>query len=280
MHRTTGKNTIRDADGRPLFFDGPPGSSLPAKWLNSVQEEIANVIQAADIDLDVTQMDQLYQAISILLPSAVFPWYNAKTYGAIAESILVPTINQFDAFQDCIDAICNSAKGWGLMINEPGYYLIQAPLTIGGTAGVEDAVKCRNTRGFQWNGYNAGFRFYHISAFSGKPAIYFYAGPTNDNLDFAHSGGSAPGDWVKAGSDCPVMMYHIQNLYMFGNNVAECAFQTNHEGMEYIEDEDLELERQIKYGGKFEQIVVHTTLTGGADPRYIIVAQSAVDGSW
>jgi len=48
------------------FTDGPPATTIPAEWLNAVQNEIANVIEQAGLALrtsDTDSMDQLWQAI-------------------------------------------------------------------------------------------------------------------------------------------------------------------------------------------------------------------------
>lgn len=66
MHRIEGANNTRDSQGRLLFTDGPPGTTLPAAWSNAVQEEIAHVIEQADISLKTASTDtrtQLYDAI-------------------------------------------------------------------------------------------------------------------------------------------------------------------------------------------------------------------------
>lgn len=59
-----------------LFHDGDPfsgvqGTVVTAQWLNSVQEEIANVILSAGIALDVEQSSQLQNAISLLTSTIV-----------------------------------------------------------------------------------------------------------------------------------------------------------------------------------------------------------------
>jgi hypothetical protein len=66
MHRIEGLNFIRDSLGRNVFTDGPPGTTVPAAWLNSLQEEIAYVIEQADLQLKGASNDtqtQLFEAI-------------------------------------------------------------------------------------------------------------------------------------------------------------------------------------------------------------------------
>lgn len=59
-----------------LFTNGNPSLSIPAtvvddSWLNSLQEEAANVIEAAGLTLDQTGVDdtQLLQAVNLLIAS-------------------------------------------------------------------------------------------------------------------------------------------------------------------------------------------------------------------
>ena len=64
MHRTSGDNNVAG-----MFTDGPPGTTIEERWLNSVQEEIAAVIESAGLQLknpeDDTN-DQLLLAIPII----------------------------------------------------------------------------------------------------------------------------------------------------------------------------------------------------------------------
>lgn len=64
MHRVEGANNVVG-----LFTDGPPATTLPAEWLNAVQEEIVNCIESAGIGIlgrDTDTRDQLYDAIQAL----------------------------------------------------------------------------------------------------------------------------------------------------------------------------------------------------------------------
>lgn len=65
MHRIEGANNINN-----LFTDGPPGTTVVAPWLNSVQEEIATAIEEAGITLkkqsNDTSRNQLWAAINLL----------------------------------------------------------------------------------------------------------------------------------------------------------------------------------------------------------------------
>lgn len=66
MHRVDAanhsNNTFRNKDA----VNGIPGTKLEADWHNSVQEELANVVEAAGIVLDKAKDDQLLAAIRIL----------------------------------------------------------------------------------------------------------------------------------------------------------------------------------------------------------------------
>ncbi len=75
MHRVDGPGNDNNK-----FTSGDPATGTPATivvpdWLNAVQEEIANVIEAAGIALDKTQDDQLLAAIQTLNggPGAMLP---------------------------------------------------------------------------------------------------------------------------------------------------------------------------------------------------------------
>jgi hypothetical protein len=61
-----------------LFTEGNPAQGVPAtevsaKWLNDVQEEIANVIEAEGIVLDETKQDQLKTAIQSMIAAIPAP---------------------------------------------------------------------------------------------------------------------------------------------------------------------------------------------------------------
>jgi len=68
MHRTEGAYNEDN-----LFVDGPPGTTIEAAWLNAVQEEIANVIEATGVSLLLEHTDtrtQLRDAINTLVVAA------------------------------------------------------------------------------------------------------------------------------------------------------------------------------------------------------------------
>lgn len=64
-----GKHGFRD--GNPLA--GLPATQLDAGWFNSVQEEIANVVEAAGIALDAGDLTQLLQAVTALIADGAQP---------------------------------------------------------------------------------------------------------------------------------------------------------------------------------------------------------------
>jgi hypothetical protein len=64
---------------------GVPPTPLKAEWLNMVQEEIANVVLAAGIELDADQEDQLKQAI-IKMTSAYLPLAGGTLTGLLRAS--------------------------------------------------------------------------------------------------------------------------------------------------------------------------------------------------
>lgn len=70
MHRTEGTNNDVSS-GVSLFKNGPPGTTVPGDWLNSVQEELVNVIVQAGISPLTAATDtrnQLYQALLQISP--------------------------------------------------------------------------------------------------------------------------------------------------------------------------------------------------------------------
>ena len=65
MHRTEGENNVNN-----LFSDGPPATILDASWANSIQEEIANVIERSGLNLKnagTDTRDQLWIALQRLV---------------------------------------------------------------------------------------------------------------------------------------------------------------------------------------------------------------------
>lgn len=66
MHRIEGANNVNN-----LFSDGPPGTVADANWFNAIQEEIANAIEQAGLNLynaNNDPKDQLWQAITSGVP--------------------------------------------------------------------------------------------------------------------------------------------------------------------------------------------------------------------
>jgi hypothetical protein len=67
MHRIDGANYTTDSAGKRKFTDGPPGTSVPATFLNALQEEISNVIEQSGIQLypdgTTDSKTQLWEAI-------------------------------------------------------------------------------------------------------------------------------------------------------------------------------------------------------------------------
>ncbi|MGJ8619625.1 MAG: gp53-like domain-containing protein [Methylophilaceae bacterium] len=61
-----GKDGFKDGDKA----NGIPATIVTAEFLNSIQEEVANVIEGAGITLDVNNRTQLKQAISVMLAGA------------------------------------------------------------------------------------------------------------------------------------------------------------------------------------------------------------------
>jgi len=71
MDRILSDNVGYDAQGRRIFKDGPPATTLPAEWANSVQEEIMAVIEGEFQSPSITNLAQLYAGITHAINSAV-----------------------------------------------------------------------------------------------------------------------------------------------------------------------------------------------------------------
>jgi len=61
MHRTEGDNNISN-----LFTNGPPGAVVNAEWLNSVQEEIAGVVEGAGLTVQTKATDKYSQLLAAI----------------------------------------------------------------------------------------------------------------------------------------------------------------------------------------------------------------------
>jgi hypothetical protein len=81
MHRTEGANNV---DG--LYTEGPPATTITADAMNTIQEEIANVIEGANIQLnsaDGDTRDQLLEAINSLTSD-----YTLVTFSGVDYTVL------------------------------------------------------------------------------------------------------------------------------------------------------------------------------------------------
>jgi hypothetical protein len=65
VDRILGANFIYNAYGKRIFTDGPPATTVPAKWLTGVQEEIAAIIEGAGLTLSGNDNTQLKQALAL-----------------------------------------------------------------------------------------------------------------------------------------------------------------------------------------------------------------------
>lgn len=80
MQRTTAPYNLNNH-----FTDGPPGTDVEKTWLNSVQEEICNLIEDASITLDVNDQTQLTQAVDNKISALTMPGgYVALSSGCIS----------------------------------------------------------------------------------------------------------------------------------------------------------------------------------------------------
>lgn len=90
MHRIDGYGSTAGEQ----FTEGDPGQAIPATkitdaWLNAVQEEIANFIEAMGITLNKASNTQLQAALSVLVPAR--SWARAVTTGSYTNSTTTPT---------------------------------------------------------------------------------------------------------------------------------------------------------------------------------------------
>jgi hypothetical protein len=83
MHRTEGANNSNN-----LFVEGPPNTTIPADWLNAVQEEIIYAITQAGIELKTAGTDtrtQLWQAMQGIVQGYDYVVYSQATLLALFE---------------------------------------------------------------------------------------------------------------------------------------------------------------------------------------------------
>lgn len=88
MHRTEGENFIKDSEGRQIYTNGPPATTIGAAALNSIQEEICHVIEQSGQDV-LTQAtdthDQLWTAISQATSSFEYIVSSQSTFNDLFE---------------------------------------------------------------------------------------------------------------------------------------------------------------------------------------------------
>lgn len=109
MHRTDADGNVANAfdDGNPAT--GTPGTKVEETWLNAVQEEIANTIEAGGVVLAKetnTQLSQVVAPLAIGFGAAdlgttsarwLFPWYEEATIDATRRVIPVPMAGKIRA---------------------------------------------------------------------------------------------------------------------------------------------------------------------------------------
>lgn len=75
-HSTATENNLF-TDGNPA--QGVPATVVPAEWLNIVQEEIANMVEAMGLELDGAAQNQLAQGFLAIFTSA-HSWTKVQSY--------------------------------------------------------------------------------------------------------------------------------------------------------------------------------------------------------
>src|SRR3990167_6104864 len=111
MHRTEGANYIKDSAGRNNFTDGPPGTTVDEGFLNAVQEEIANVIEYAGINLLTKATDthtQLREAILQAAGSFEYIVSSQTSFNSLIERVAA---NQYKIKDDYSSVYLKSIAG-------------------------------------------------------------------------------------------------------------------------------------------------------------------------
>ncbi|NDV21058.1 phage tail protein, partial [Pseudodesulfovibrio sp. JC047] len=71
IDNATATENNRFTEGNPA--QGIPATVVDAKWLNSVQDEIMKVIEAAGLEPSGAELTQLYDAIVSMIPTDLTP---------------------------------------------------------------------------------------------------------------------------------------------------------------------------------------------------------------
>ena len=95
MYRISGVDTIDLGGGKQGFRDknvnsGQPGTEVSAQWLNDIQEEICRLIENEQIPLDVSNRDQLSQAVRYLIQQSQPSFAIASGSANTLEVTLIP----------------------------------------------------------------------------------------------------------------------------------------------------------------------------------------------
>jgi hypothetical protein len=90
MHRIEGTNFTKNSSRQNIFKDSPPATTVPAQWLNAVQQEICNVIERAGgsvLSAATDTFDQLWQAISQATTSFSYIVSSQATFNSLFERV-------------------------------------------------------------------------------------------------------------------------------------------------------------------------------------------------
>jgi hypothetical protein len=123
MHRTEGaNNTI--VDGKSQFTEGPPATTIPANWLNAMQEEIANVIEQTGGTLlqgTTDTKNQLWNAIR----TTIQPYdYVVNSQATFQDAIERVGANQYKIKSDYKSIYFRNITG--------GYSMVSAAVSLSG----------------------------------------------------------------------------------------------------------------------------------------------------
>jgi len=130
MHRIESDNVDISADGKNQFKDGPPGTTINAAIMNSIQEEIAAVIEGYGYNIGTKlndSKDQLWRVISAMLDKNnraatwVFASSNSDAKSQTGADTLISTSSDAAAIIKARADII-SAAGGGLILCMEGTY--------------------------------------------------------------------------------------------------------------------------------------------------------------
>ncbi|MDD2722240.1 MAG: phage tail protein [Gallionella sp.] len=150
-----------------------PPTEVTAEWLNTIQEEIAHVIEAGGVTLDPADNTQLYTRIAAMITAAMPPAAVGRKPGEIfvhagttaPAGALVCPVAQTNVSRTTYAALFNAigttwgagdgATTFGLPWLPPGYAILQASGNVGAQT-IGQVIAHTHTVPFQMNSLNGG----------------------------------------------------------------------------------------------------------------------------